>query len=81
MGMNTTSNGPIEGSSQFFGWLDCVFFLALLALSTIIGIYFGFWGKKEETPKEYLHGGKTMSTLPVAASMICRFVRHFQYYN
>ncbi|PSN35895.1 hypothetical protein C0J52_18975 [Blattella germanica] len=74
MGMNTTSNGPIEGSSQFFGWLDFVFFLALLALSTIIGIYFGFWGKKEETPKEYLHGGKTMSTLPVAASMICSYL-------
>ncbi|KAJ9575562.1 hypothetical protein L9F63_007570 [Diploptera punctata] len=55
---------------RLFGWLDIVLFLMMLALSTLIGIYFGFCGKKEETPKEYLHGGKTMRTLPVAVSLV-----------
>ncbi|KAJ9575567.1 hypothetical protein L9F63_007575, partial [Diploptera punctata] len=54
----------------FFGWLDFVFFLLMLAFSTLIGIYFGFWGKKEDSAKEYLHGGKTMNTLPVAVSLV-----------
>ncbi|KAJ9575561.1 hypothetical protein L9F63_007569, partial [Diploptera punctata] len=59
-----------EVPERLFEWLDILFFLIMLALSTFIGIYFGFCGKKEETPKEYLHGGKTMSTLPVAVSLV-----------
>ncbi|KAJ9575564.1 hypothetical protein L9F63_007572, partial [Diploptera punctata] len=67
--MNFTDG--VTGNPQLlFGWLDFVFFLIMLAVSTLIGIYFGFCGKKEETPKEYLHGGKTMSTLPVAVSLV-----------
>ncbi|XP_069699583.1 sodium-coupled monocarboxylate transporter 1-like [Periplaneta americana] len=70
-----TSNMTSEGTSShsfyvLFGWLDFTLFLTMLAISTLIGIYFGFWGKKEETPKEYLHGGKTMSALPVAVSLV-----------
>ncbi|PSN54825.1 Sodium-coupled monocarboxylate transporter 1 [Blattella germanica] len=41
----------------------------MLGLSALIGVYFGFCGKKEDTPKEYLMGGKSMSTLPVAVSL------------
>ncbi|PSN54818.1 Sodium-coupled monocarboxylate transporter 1 [Blattella germanica] len=70
MDVNSTAEVIPEGPSQFFGWLDFTFFLSMLGVSTLIGIYFGFWGKKEETPKEYLHGGKTMSTLPVAVSLV-----------
>ncbi|PSN54833.1 Sodium-coupled monocarboxylate transporter 2 [Blattella germanica] len=57
-----------------FGWLDYSFFIGMLVLSTLIGIYFGFWGKKEDTPDEYLLGGKSMSTLPVAVSLVASLV-------
>ncbi|KAJ9575563.1 hypothetical protein L9F63_007571, partial [Diploptera punctata] len=67
--MNLTENVS-ESVELVFGWLDFVFFIIMIALSTLIGVYFGFCGKKEDTPKEYLHGGKTMSTLPVAVSLV-----------
>jgi Na+/proline symporter len=44
----------------------------MLVLSTLIGVYFGYWGKKEDSPHEYLLAGKTMSTLPVAVSLVAR---------
>ncbi|PSN54817.1 hypothetical protein C0J52_02919 [Blattella germanica] len=70
MDTNSTTEHSFERNFQYFGWLDFALFLAMLGVSTLIGVYFGFWGKKEETPKEYLHGGKTMSTLPVAVSLV-----------
>lgn len=73
--MNTTVYDKEVVSMRFFDWLDFTLFILMLVLSTIIGVYFGFWGKKEDTPKEYLHGGKTMSTTPVAVSLVARLVR------
>ncbi|XP_069699573.1 sodium-coupled monocarboxylate transporter 2-like [Periplaneta americana] len=58
----------------FFGWLDFTLFILMLGFSTLIGIYFGIWGRKEDTPKEYLHGGKTMNTTPVAISLVASFL-------
>ena len=55
-----------------FGWIDYSFFILMLVVSTLIGIYFGFWGKKADTPEEYLLGGKSMSTLPVSVSLVAR---------
>jgi Na+/proline symporter len=72
--MNSTTDNMEGLQAQFFGWLDFTLFVLMLVLSTMIGIYFGFWGKKEDTPKEYLHGGKTMSTIPVAVSLVARLV-------
>lgn len=54
-----------------FAKLDYGFFVLMLALSALIGIYFGFISKKkQDNTAEYLLGGKTMSTFPVAASLI-----------
>ncbi|KAJ4433275.1 hypothetical protein ANN_15534 [Periplaneta americana] len=61
-------------AQQFFGWLDFALFVLMLLISTLIGIYFGFWGKKADTPEEYLHGGKSMSVLPVSMSLIVSFL-------
>ncbi|PNF32535.1 Sodium-coupled monocarboxylate transporter 2 [Cryptotermes secundus] len=72
--MNSTTDNMEGLQAQFFGWLDFTLFVLMLVLSTMIGIYFGFWGKKEDTPKEYLHGGKTMSTIPVAVSLVASFL-------
>ncbi|PSN54837.1 hypothetical protein C0J52_02934 [Blattella germanica] len=64
MELDDIVNGPL------FGWIDYLLFCLMLSSSAMIGIYFGFCGKKEDTPKEYLHGGKTMRTFPVAVSLV-----------
>ncbi|KAJ9575569.1 hypothetical protein L9F63_007577, partial [Diploptera punctata] len=71
--MNSTE-AEFDEKKLFFGWLDFTLFGLMLSVSTLIGIYFGFWGKKEDSPKEYLHGGKQMSTLPVAISLVSCFL-------
>lgn len=72
--MNSTGH-PFEGATElFFGWLDYSFFVLMLVLSTMIGIYFGFWGKKSDSPDEYLLGGKSMATLPVAVSLVASII-------
>ncbi|KAF5306692.1 hypothetical protein FQR65_LT07247 [Abscondita terminalis] len=42
----------------------------MLGISLAIGIYFGFFGKKQNTADEYLKGGKQMSAVPIAISLI-----------
>lgn len=41
-----------------FHWFDYTLFSVMLILSVLIGIYFGFCGKKQSTASEYLMGGK-----------------------
>ncbi|XP_063915962.1 sodium-coupled monocarboxylate transporter 2-like isoform X2 [Zophobas morio] len=41
----------------------------MLVLSTIIGIYFGCFGTKQSTIREYLMGGKNMKVIPIAVSV------------
>ncbi|XP_069699562.1 sodium-coupled monocarboxylate transporter 2-like [Periplaneta americana] len=72
--MNSTGQ-PMEGAIElFFSWVDYSLFILMLVLSTMIGIYFGFWGKKSDTPEEYLLGGKSMATLPVAVSLVASLI-------
>jgi Na+/proline symporter len=70
--MNFTTDTTGYATELLFGWLDSFFFILMLVLSTLIGVYFGFWGKKEDSPHEYLLAGKSMSTLPVAVSLVAR---------
>ncbi|KAF2892442.1 hypothetical protein ILUMI_13727, partial [Ignelater luminosus] len=51
-----------------FSWFDFVLFIITIGLSAAIGIYFGFF-KKQNTTKDYLHGGKKMKVFPVAMSL------------
>jgi Na+/proline symporter len=70
--MNFTTETIGYTTGLLFGWLDFTLFILMLVLSTLIGVYFGFWGKKEESPHEYLLAGKSMSTAPVAVSLVAR---------
>ncbi|XP_055642492.1 sodium-coupled monocarboxylate transporter 1-like [Toxorhynchites rutilus septentrionalis] len=55
--------------------VDYVIFVVLLAISALIGVYFGFISKiKQNNVEEYLLGGKTMAKIPVAASLIATSV-------
>lgn len=54
-----------------FSTIDYVLFVAMLLLSSFIGIYYGFMAKtKQNTVKQYLLGGKTMHIVPIAMSLI-----------
>lgn len=68
--VNTTvsSNGIVP----HFLWYDYVLTLAILAVSSGLGIYFGCCGKRQSTAKEYLLAGKQMKVIPVTISLILR---------
>uniref|UniRef100_A0A1B0CT26 Putative sodium/solute symporter n=1 Tax=Lutzomyia longipalpis TaxID=7200 RepID=A0A1B0CT26_LUTLO len=54
----------------YFSVYDYVVFGSMLAISAIIGIYFGFCRRqKQNTTAEYLLGSKTMGVIPVAISL------------
>ncbi|KAF2901935.1 hypothetical protein ILUMI_04248 [Ignelater luminosus] len=53
-----------------FSWIDFTVFAIMLGLSALIGIYYGFCGKKQDTANEYLLGGRNMKVFPVAMSLI-----------
>lgn len=57
-----------------FSWSDCALFIITIGLSAAIGIYFGFF-KKQNTTKDYLHGGKKMKVFPVAMSLAARYFK------
>lgn len=57
-----------------FSWFDYALFLTMMVLSAIIGIYFGFF-QKQDTTKDYLHGGKKMKVFPVAMSLVARYFK------
>jgi hypothetical protein len=71
---NVTDNADSEEMRLYFGWLDFSVFGIMLGFSALIGIYFGFCDKKQESRVDYLFGGKTMKTLPVAVSLVARSV-------
>nr|CAD7588290.1 unnamed protein product [Timema genevievae] len=66
--LNATTNAT-GGVPLLFGILDHSVFALMLLLSTVIGVVIGFWGK-QDTKLDYLLGGKSMSTFPIAMSLI-----------
>lgn len=69
---------------QRFGWVDYFVFLLMLISCALIGVYFGFFEKKfrkkkiymekneSEVAQDYLMGGRQMSVVPVALSLVAR---------
>lgn len=65
-----------------FGWIDYSLFVALLGISTLIGIFYGFFSKhKQNNISEYIFGGRTLKVLPVATSMIASWVKSMEIRN
>lgn len=65
-------------SGSLFTIIDYSVFAALLLVSVGIGLYFGFFSKEEQTTEEYLQGGHKMQALPIAISLVARYLRKFQ---
>lgn len=57
-----------------FSWPDYALFVMMLMICIIIGIYFGFVEKKQNTEDEYLVGGRKMPIIPVALSLVARYL-------
>lgn len=56
---------------QRFSWVDYVVFVFMLAISAVVGVYWGFM-KKQSTQTDYLLGGRNMKVVPVAMSLVAR---------
>lgn len=57
-----------------FSWSDYAVFVMMLLICIIIGIYFGFIEKKQNTEDEYLVGNRRMPIIPVAFSLVASFI-------
>ncbi len=55
---------------RVFFWYDYVVFFCMLVISLGIGVYHTCKSRKKKTTKEYLMGGRSMSPLPVAMSIV-----------
>ena len=60
-------------TSSTLGIYDYIIFISTLVFSTLIGIYYGCFGTKQATTKEYLMGGKNMKIIPIAVSVAIRY--------
>jgi Na+/proline symporter len=61
-------------SLQRFSFFDYVFFIFMLFLCILIGLYFGFVKKSSSSSAEmnYLMGGRKMGVFPISLSLIAR---------
>ncbi|GFR92974.1 sodium-coupled monocarboxylate transporter 1 [Elysia marginata] len=57
---------------SFAAW-DYVVFIGMLVISMGIGVFFALKGDRQRTQGEYLMGGRSMSVLPVAISILVSF--------
>ncbi|KAI8438245.1 hypothetical protein MSG28_010852, partial [Choristoneura fumiferana] len=52
------------GQMQQFSWVDYVVFVLMLAISAVVGVYWGFM-KKQTTQTDYLLGGRNMKVFRI----------------
>lgn len=57
----------------FVVW-DYVVFAGMLLISAAIGIYYAFAGGGQQTSKDFLMGGRSMTAVPVALSLSASFM-------
>lgn len=72
--MNASAFGSLIVNTEYFSTIDNWIFGALLVCSVAIGVYYAILAKGLETVDEYLHGGHKMQVLPIAISLVARFV-------
>lgn len=59
---------------HYFSWADYTVLASMLIISCSIGMFYGFFAKKQETSKDFLLGGSSMGTFPMAMSLAASFV-------
>ncbi|XP_043503633.1 sodium-coupled monocarboxylate transporter 1-like [Polistes fuscatus] len=58
----------------YFSWADYAVLCSMLLISCMIGTFYGFFAKKQETSEDFLLGGSTMGTFPMAMSLAASFI-------
>lgn len=58
---------------SFVVW-DYLVFAGMLLISAAIGIYYAFAGGGQQTSKDFLMGGRSMTAVPVALSLTASFM-------
>nr|XP_050846017.1 sodium-coupled monocarboxylate transporter 1 isoform X1 [Vespula vulgaris] len=59
---------------HYFSWADYAVLGSMLLVSCMIGTFYGFFAKKQETSEDFLLGGSTMGTFPMAMSLAASFI-------
>ncbi|XP_033223744.1 sodium-coupled monocarboxylate transporter 1-like [Belonocnema kinseyi] len=59
---------------NYFSWADYTVLGMMLGISCLIGTFYGFFSKKQETSEDFLLGGSSMGTFPMAMSLAASFV-------
>lgn len=68
---NNCENGH-EIIQNTFSWPDYLVLGSMLVVSCGIGLFYGFIGTKQETSSDFLLGGSSMGTFPMAMSLAAR---------
>ncbi|XP_029178699.1 uncharacterized protein LOC114946402 [Nylanderia fulva] len=59
---------------HYFSWADYTVLGTMLLISCLIGTFYGFFAKRQETSQDFLLGGSTMGTVPTAMSLAASFI-------
>ncbi|XP_076180480.1 sodium-coupled monocarboxylate transporter 1 isoform X2 [Ptiloglossa arizonensis] len=59
---------------HYFSWADYMVLAAMLIISSLIGTFYGFFSKKQETSEDFLLGGSSIGTFPMAMSLAASFI-------
>ncbi|CAG4909990.1 unnamed protein product [Colias eurytheme] len=60
--------------SELFHWEDYSVLGAMLFVSCAIGVFYGYFGEKQTTGDDFLLGGSSMGTFPMALSLAASFI-------
>lgn len=63
-----------ENPAASFRTWDYVVFIFMLVISASIGVYYGFIQRTEQSPRDFLVGGQSMTAVPVALSLTASFM-------
>ncbi|XP_017881893.1 sodium-coupled monocarboxylate transporter 1 [Ceratina calcarata] len=59
---------------HYFSWADYTVLASMLIISCLIGTFYGFFAEKQETSEDFLLGGSSMGTFPMAMSLAASFI-------
>ena len=71
---NFTNNTDMCGERNIFHWPDYAILTIMLLVSAGIGLFYGCFGPKQKTASDFLLGGSSMGTFPMAMSLASRLV-------
>lgn len=73
MGVSNWTNADEAENLLKFNWIEYATLGSVLAISALIGIYYGWIKGNQNTVAEYMLGGKSMHIFPIAMSLIARY--------